>query len=101
MVYEGDTFLLSSGLENHRVHRGHREKLHRSVLSVVEKLYTAIPYSRKNSKVSKICYKLNLGSCEKCVGESVIYRIAHVRSSLCVITQRKMLLKNDICYPLN
>jgi len=50
-------FLLSSGLKNHRVHRGHREKLHRSVLSVysvVEKLYTAIPYSRKNSKVSNL-----------------------------------------------
>ena len=34
-------FLLSSGLKNHREHRGHREKLHRSVLSeysVVEKL---------------------------------------------------------------
>jgi hypothetical protein len=34
-------FLLSSGLKNHREHRVHREKLHRSVLSVysvVEKL---------------------------------------------------------------
>jgi len=53
-------------LKNHGVHRGHREKLHRSVLSVysvVEKLYTAIPYSRKNSKVSLISIKLFFSPC--------------------------------------
>jgi len=46
-------FLLSSDLKNHRGHRVHREKLHRSVLSecsVVEKLCSNF-FSRKNFKV--------------------------------------------------
>jgi len=33
-VLSSRDFLLSSGLKNHREHRGHREKWHRSVLSV-------------------------------------------------------------------
>jgi hypothetical protein len=43
-------FLLSSGLKNHREHRVHREKLHRSVLSVysvVEKLYSNSLFQEK------------------------------------------------------
>jgi len=42
-------------------------------------------------------FSIDVIDVQKMYGESVIYGRKHVRSSLCVITQRKELLKNDIC----
>ncbi len=55
--YLGD-FLLSSGLKNHRDHRGHRDKLHRSVLSVYSVVEKLCSNSLFQEKSKHILYKI-------------------------------------------